>query len=85
MEFSNIESVSQPVFGFIPQADNFQLPSLVSKRLTRPSNVPINFIHDIILGESCIAEHEVDRLLAGPPLRVHPGVYDETARSPRVE
>src|SRR5688500_6413864 len=85
MEPADVELRSERLLGFRPQRADLHLSGLVSKRLTRPCYVTVNFVRDVDQSQRAVRGQIVDRLLARPPLPVYARVDHEPARAPHVE
>ena len=61
---------------------DLELADLVGQRLARPGDVAVDLVRDVELGLGGIGLEEIDRLLPGPALVMHPGVDHEPHGAP---
>src|SRR5207249_10449730 len=72
VEGAQVEPRTEPRLRAGAKAPDLELADLVGERLSRPGDVAVHLVHDVVLREGRVREHEVDRLVPGPALRVHP-------------
>src|SRR5438093_6160594 len=84
VEGAQVEPRTEPRLRVGAKAPDLELADLVGERLSRPGDVAVHLVHDVVLREGGVREHELDRLVPGPALRVHARVDHEPARAPCV-
>ena len=84
VESTNIEFVAKAAFGIGAQRTYLQLTHFVRQRLSRPRNVAIDLVDDVMFGLGRVFHEKVDCLLPGPALVVHPGIHDQPHGAPHL-
>src|SRR6267143_6555658 len=66
MEGAEVEPRAEALLRVGPQPPDLKLTDLVGESLAQPCDVAVHLIHDVVLRERRVREHEVDRLFPGP-------------------
>src|SRR5271167_1682425 len=82
VEGTNVKFGAELILGVLAKLENFQLSEFVSKSLSRPGDVTINFSLNIGLIHGGVAMEISDHLIAGPVLLVNAGVDGQTDGTP---
>ena len=82
VELADIESFPELLFGAAAKFFDLQLADFISKCLSWPGNVTVDFNGNVMFRFRGIFFEEIDGLLPRPAERVHPGIDDQSDRAP---
>src|SRR5580658_4472918 len=84
VELTHVELGTQLFLCRRAQLPYFQLPQLVSQRLTWPDDIAINLDGDVLIRLPGIVFEELYGLIARPPHRMHPGIDHQANGAPHL-
>jgi hypothetical protein len=76
MKLFQVKVAAQILLHCFPQSLDVAFSDLVSRRLSRPSDVSVDLLLHQIFAQGRVREQIVDGMLTGPTHRVNPGIDD---------